>query len=828
MPKAQPQVMINRDQQKDIFVLSFSFLRIAMLAISVCFALSELYAQNKDKTFLLSETVEGEISRRQTQIIEAEKLMADGDAFAESGNFKDAISKFIQAYNEINPSPLSEETRNTAKQKFINAAILRSKQLIDDAEFVSAEELLDQVLQPGIDPKNNVALTLKQRLEDPEWYNQARTPEHLENVKKVRRLLKLASSAERLGAYDKSMKYYADVLRIDRTNSAARRGMLEVENKIIDYHKSSRNMTRQRMLREIDSIWDSKVDLAVDFDAVGGNIGSQNEQSLDRKLASIVVDNINFEDEALEDVVSYLNFKSKELDPLGGGINFVLKLDPTDDIAINARVNLTLRNIPIGEVLKQVTADTQTRYKVDAYAVQIISKISENNQLATKTFRVPPDFLSTAPVGEEPIDDPFGGSGDGESGIQIKRLGAKEFLIKQGVTFPEGASAIYIAGSSSLVVRNTPSNIELVESFVESSFSDVPKQVEVHVSMIDISEKELNEIGYDWLLGQFDVPGSSQRIFAGGGTEGNAAASGTQAAGNAEYTFIPPWTNVPLGDNPLTSGLRTGQQWNNGDALNNILLGGGSDVLSVPPSIKAPAIFGVGGAFTDPQYQVVMRGLAQAKGADMVTRPSIVTASGQRASVDITRDFPYPTEYDPPEIPQDGGAFGGFGVGGDGAPPSFPVTPAHPTGFEVRNVGTRLEVEPIVGQDNYTVELNLTPEFSQFEGFVNYGTPILTNGTNILGEFVSIPLSDNRILQPVFRTLRENTSVVVWDGATVVIGGLIEDRNTAVEDKVPLFGSIPVLGKFFKSKGNDRIKRAVMFFVKVNIIDPSGRRINGT
>ena len=414
---AQPQLMITRDQKKDLFVLSFFCLRIALLAIFVSFGVSGLYAQNKDKPVLLSETVEGEISRRQTQIIEAEKLMADGDAFAESGNFKDAISKFIQAYNEINPSPVSEETRNVAKQKFINAAILRSKKLIDDAEFVSAEELLDQVLQPGIDPKNNVALTLKQRLEDPEWYNKARTPEHLENVKKVRRLLKLASSAERLGAYDKSMKYYADVLRIDKTNSAARRGMLEVENKLIDYHKSSRNMTRQRMLREIDSIWESNVDLAVDLGAVGGNIGAQNEQSLDRKLASIVVDNINFEDEALEDVVSYLNFKSKELDPLGGGINFVLKLDPTDDIAINARVNLTLRNIPIGEVLKQVTADTQTRNKVDAYAVQIISKISENNQLATKTFRVPPDFLSTAPVGEEPIDDPFGVAGDGDGGL---------------------------------------------------------------------------------------------------------------------------------------------------------------------------------------------------------------------------------------------------------------------------------------------------------------------------------------------------------------------------------------------------------------------------
>ena len=175
---------------------------------------------------MLSEAVDGEIARRQTQILEAEKIIADGDTFAESGDFESAISKFIQAFNGINPSPLSNDVRNIAKQKFIKAAILRSKQLIEAAEFVSAEELLDQVLQPGIDPKNEVALTIKQRLQDPEWYNKARTPEHLENVKKVKRLLKLASSAERLGAYDKSMKYYADVLRIDRTNTAARRGCL--------------------------------------------------------------------------------------------------------------------------------------------------------------------------------------------------------------------------------------------------------------------------------------------------------------------------------------------------------------------------------------------------------------------------------------------------------------------------------------------------------------------------------------------------------------------------------------------------------------------------
>ena len=799
-----------------------------ILFSALLFSPASVFADDKKQESTLADRVEGEIARRQAQMIEAEKIIAEGDQFITEGNYKEALSKFAQAYNGMNPSPASDAVRNQAKQKYVGASVFRAKELIDDAEFIAAEELLDQVLQPSVAPKYGPAIILKKRLQDPEWYNQARTPEHLANVKRVTRLLKIASSAIKLGDLDKAMKYYADVLRIDKTNAAARNGMAEVEQMIVNYHKSSRDQTRERLLGEIDEAWETKVDISSAFGILGGNAsGSQVDQSLERKMSAIVIDTINFEDETLEDVVSYLTIKSKQLDPLGGGINFVLKLDPSDLVALNARVNLTLRNIPVGEVLNQITNDTGTKYKLDTYAVQIVSRATANNQLVTKTFRVPPDFLSTASIGDEGDEgaDPFSVDGNNQGGLSLKRLGAKEFLMKQGITFPEGASAIFVPGSSSLVARNTISNMELIETFIDNSFNDIPKQVEVHVTMVDISEKELNELGFDWLLGQFNVPGS-QRIFAGGGTTGNAATTGSESSSFSEYSFIPPWTDVPLGDNPITSGLRTGGQWREGDTLNNILLGGGSDVRAAPPTLKSPAIFGVGGAFSDPQFQTVIRGLAQAKGADMITRPSIVTRSGQRASVNITRDFPYPTEYDPPEIPQDGGAFGGFGVGGDGAPPSFPVTPAHPTSFEVRNVGTQLEVEPIVGADNYTIELNLAPEFNQFEGFINYGTPILTTGTNLLGEFESIPLSDNRILQPVFRTLRENTSVVVWDGATVVFGGLIEDRAATVEDKVPFLGDLPFVGRLFKSKGKDRLKRAVLFFVKANIIDPSGKRIN--
>lgn len=65
----------------------------------------------------------------------------------------------------------------------------------------------------------------------------------------------------------------------------------------------------------------------------------------------------------------------------------------------------------------------------------------------------------------------------------------------------------------------------------------------------------------------------------------------------------------------------------------------------------------IGGVFTDPQFQVVMRALRQTKGSDLITAPSVVTLAGQREPIEIIREFIYPTEFEPPEIPQE------FGIG---------------------------------------------------------------------------------------------------------------------------------------------------------------------
>lgn len=57
-----------------------------------------------------------------------------------------------------------------------------------------------------------------------------------------------------------------------------------------------------------------------------------------------------------------------------------------------------------------------------------------------------------------------------------------------------------------------------------------------------------------------------------------------------------------------------------------------------------------------------------------------------------------------------------------------------------------------MGPDGYSIDLNLAPEVNEFEGFINYGSPIQTSSSDALGNPVTLVLTENRIPQPVFST----------------------------------------------------------------------------
>jgi general secretion pathway protein D len=141
-----------------------------------------------------------------------------------------------------------------------------------------------------------------------------------------------------------------------------------------------------------------------------------------------------------------------------------------------------------------------------------------------------------------------------------------------------------------------------------------------------------------------------------------------------------------------------------------------------------------------------------------------------------------------------------------------------------------LEVEPTVGPDGYTIELSLSPQITEFQGFVNYGSPINAVATvyglgplqPVIGS-QPVLLTPNTINQPVFSVRQVDTQVTVYDGQTVVLGGLLREDVQKVQDKTPILGDAPLVGSLFRSSSNQRIKRNLLIFVTAGLLDPAGQ-----
>jgi general secretion pathway protein D len=84
------------------------------------------------------------------------------------------------------------------------------------------------------------------------------------------------------------------------------------------------------------------------------------------------------------------------------------------------------------------------------------------------------------------------------------------------------------------------------------------------------------------------------------------------------------------------------------------------------------------------------------------------------------------------------------------------------------------------------------------------------------------------IPQPLFASRNVTTSIVVWDGQTVVMGGLISEELVTIVDKIPLLGDIPFIGRLFRSEGSHSQKRNLMIFVTARLGDPAGKLIHKT
>ncbi len=800
--------------------------------------------------------VQQEIARRTAAVADADTAIIAGRAAYTKKNYEEAVSQYRKAINLLPQGPIAADRRQSYMGHLVDGSIALSTQYRRTGRYDEARELLNSIIAK--DPGNVLAIKQLEYLDDPIRTSPTLTYEHVQNVEKVRKLLYRGESYYNQAQFDNAMSEYKEILRVDPYNKAARRGMEKVNAAKSDYYRAAYDQTRAQMLMEVDAAWETSIPPTLRVTDNGNNVDLLETENpalyLRRKLQRIQLETVEFTaDTTVRQAINFLRLRARELDvdeldATKRGLNFVFRdrgvkgaqggLDGLDDeqdagagfgdsdkIENIKLGELNLRNVPLEEALKQICQKTGLRYKVENYSVVLLRATDvDDSEMYTRTFRVPPDFKNLIKdeggAGGGGGGDPFDEGGGGA----VAEKSIQELLSKSGIPFPEGSSAIFSRARSVLTVRNTANNLDIIENLVENLKGLKPKQIKMMTKFVEIKQENTDELGFDWIISPFGLTGNS--MFLGGGTIGNGTPRVSSDFGNSPggvaIAGLPNIANQNV-SNIATGSLRSGDTAITRDSIDAFL---NNPNRTAQNSSVSPGILSLTGLFSDGQVQMIMRGLAQKKGSDVMTAPSIVSRSGEKATIEIIREFIYPTEYEPPELPnavQVGGGNNDDG-GGQGAN-VFPVTPATPTAFETRNTGVTLEVEPTLGDDGYTIDLRFAPEIVEFEGFINYGSPIQTPATDALGNPIIVTITENRIEMPVFSTRRVNTALTIYDGHTVAVGGLMREDVQNVEDKVPILGDLPLVGRLFQSKSENHIKSNLIIFVTAHIIDATGQRV---
>ncbi|MDX2109814.1 MAG: secretin N-terminal domain-containing protein [Verrucomicrobiota bacterium] len=183
--------------------------------------------------------------------------------------------------------------------------------------------------------------------------------------------------------------------------------------------------------------------------------------------------------------------------------------------------------------------------------------------------------------------------------------------------------------------------------------------------------------------------------------------------------------------------------------------------------------------FNADAFSLMLSALQTENRIEVVSNPTVVTVNNTPAKINIGEEFPIPN-YTYNE--QRG---------------SFEVS-----GFDYKPIGILLKVTPQVNSAGF-INLDINPEISSRTGEVSFG--------GAAGAVI-----------PIITTRKTQSTVTIKSGYTLAIGGLIEKTAGETNNKVPLLGDIPLIGRAFKHKNNTLDKRNLIIFITAKTLNPDG------
>lgn len=190
-------------------------------------------------------------------------------------------------------------------------------------------------------------------------------------------------------------------------------------------------------------------------------------------------------------------------------------------------------------------------------------------------------------------------------------------------------------------------------------------------------------------------------------------------------------------------------------------------------------VFGIGRLGSRTDFLGVLKMLQTNSSSNILSTPNLLTTDNTEASISVGQNVPFAT-----------GSYSGTGNTAGGAAGGGFSSPFNT--FDRKDIGIILKVTPHLNEGN-TVVLDIEQEVSSVAD-LNSASGLITNKREI------------------------KTQIMANDAQTVVLGGLIKDDVLTGEKRVPILGSIPILGHLFRSQSSKKVKTNLLVFIRPTII----------
>lgn len=759
------------------------------------------------------------LRKQQLQVIAAFDLIDEAYDLMDAGNWDEASKKLAFAQEKLpeeSYSPVADEARSELNRAKAAMAKSRAKIAMSErdtaaaksyaAEYAAAEEskdagaaFVEEVEEFTANPYNNSISDI--------------SPDYATRQNKIENLLEKGRRQYLYGDYQGARATFRQIETLDADNIQAKAYQRLISEKLADRGRLTYLATREAMMDEVSKAWQRpQVYTGTTVDRGGARADS----IIDKKLAEIIIPNVSFPAPGvtLAQAINTLSILSVEYDKSNDakkGVNIVL----FGDNASEAKpVVLTLRDLSLGQILDWVTQQAGFQYDIEKDTI-VVRKAMDNSvaSMDTLDFPLPTSTVMRmigfkAAVGEsDDSGNPFGGSGGGAAAGagDGKEEAIKNFLVKAGVEFGPGATVAF--DGSKLWVTNTRRNLDKVRNIL-LRYSET-KQVEIEAKFMEVNQGVLKELGLNWNVSRKNADGSYSTLFS---TVGRNTTGLISTYNNR--TLADSITSASAGSTPITI-LKPANEVT-ADVPNPYTV---DPVVPLLPSTinmasgAAQAANTVLGVINGYDVSLIVNALEQRQGSDLLCAPKVTVISGSTASITVSQRMRYPESWG--DVQSNVGS-SSTTVGGETASSAgVTITPGTPQDFTSVDVGVSMEVTPNVEEDD-SINLVLNPNVTEFEGFMEYGgvAVAISSGTT-----VTVP---SGFIQPVFSVREVKTTVTVFDGATVVMGGLTREEVRTINDSVPILSDIPWIGRLFRSKGESRQKRNLLIFVTANRISPGG------